>query len=219
MKKNLYILKKIPLFDKINNDDLLHVLECLNAKTMTFNKNDIILNQGDTAKHIGIILNGKIKIINDDFYGNRNILTSLESGEIFAEAFAFAENIKMSVSVICESDSEILFIDYKKIVNSCHKCCSCHNTIIFNLLRILSNKNITLNQKIEFISKRTTKEKILTYLNFEAKKNNSNIFDIPFNRQELADYLCIDRSAMSRQLSKLKEHGYLDFDKNHFKLL
>ena len=154
-----------------------------------------------------------------DFYGNRNIVASVHQGQLFGEAFACGDIKILPVSAFATEDSIIMLINYRKILTICSNCCQFHNKLIYNMLRIVANKNIFLTQKIEFLSKRTTKEKVLGYLAQEAKKAGSGSFSIPFNRQELADFLFVDRSALSNELSKLRKEGILEFHKNNFTLL
>ena len=151
-------------------------------------------------------------------FENKNIVAFIEKGQLFGEAFACADLKILPVSVFSAEDSEIMLIDYRKIITTCSNTCSFHSKLIYNMLRIVANKNIILSQKIEFISKRTTKEKLLAYLSSEAKKAGSNSFSIPFSRQELADFLSVDRSAMSAELCKLRDSGVIEFNKNKFVL-
>jgi len=219
MKKNYSILKHVPLFEGISETDYPSILSCLSAKTVHYDKNQTIFLQGDEASYVGILLSGNAQVTKEDYYGNRSILTNLEAGMLFGEAFVCADIKKLPVSVFSTTESEVLFIDYQKLTTSCTQACSFHNKMIHNMLSILAMKNILLNQKIEFITKRSTKEKLLTYLSFEASKAGANHFTIPYDRQELADYLSVDRSAMSAELCKLRDEGILHFSKNKFELL
>ena len=216
MENILDLLKKVSLFRDIEMSDIKSLLTCLSAKTEYFKAKEAIFLAGDKAKFVGIVLSGTIQIAKEDFYGNRNIMAYASSGHLFGETFACANIEIIPVSVFAVEDCEIMLIDYKKIITTCPHNCSFHSKLIYNMLRIVANKNIMLSQKIEFISKRTTKEKLLAYLSSEAKKSGSNSFKIPYNRQELADFLSVDRSAMSAELCKLRDNGILEFDKNKF---
>jgi len=213
------LLKKVPLFYGLNETEINMALKCLFPKIKNYNKGDVILMRGDKATDVGIVLIGKVQIIKEDFLGNRNIIAEAEAAELFAEVFSCSNTAKLPVTVVASAESRILFIDYKKIVSSCSAACSFHTRLIENMLSILANKNILLNQKIEHISKRTTREKLLSFLSTQFQKSGSYEFCIPFNRQELADYLCVDRSAMSNELCKLRTEGIIDFRKNKFKIL
>lgn len=219
MKKYIDILKGVPLFWEIEEEDLYSLLQCLGAKIVSFKPNAIIFEEGDVAELVGIVLSGEVQIVKDDFYGNRNIVASIHGGQLFGEAFACCDIQTLPVSALATCDSIIMLMDYRKIITSCPNACIFHNKLIYNMLRVVANKNVILNQKIEFISKRTTKEKLMAYLLYEAKKASNNSFSIPFNRQELADFLFVDRSAMSNELCKLRDQGVLEFHKNKFRLL
>lgn len=219
MRKFLNILKKCPLFLDVTDDNIIAMLGCLKARTDTFDKNYTILSEGSPAKYIGIVLSGSVQITRTDYYGNRSILGNLREGELFAEAFACMQMDSMPVSVIANEKCEIMFIDCNHILHTCKNDCPHHQQLIYNLMKVLSLKTVMFQQKIEVISKRTTREKLLTYLTICAKKNNKNSFKIPFNRQELADYLEVDRSGLSAEISKLRKDGILECRKNYFKLL
>ena len=218
MKKYLKILTLSDLFFSIGESELTSLLSCLSARVEAFEKKQFIFSEGDKVEAVGIVLSGQVQVIKEDFYGNKNIVSVFEPGDLFAEAFVCSDVKTLPVSVVCTADSEIMFVDFKKLITTCGNSCAFHHRLILNMLRILANKNILLNQKLEFASKRTTRGKLLAYLSAEAKKTKSASFDIPINRQELADYLSVDRSAMSAELSKLRDEGVLDYYKNHFKL-
>lgn len=219
MENYLKILRSVPLFYEINDDDLVALLHCLAAKTVDYKSNSLIFKEGDLAQSVGIVLLGEVRIVKDDIYGNQNIMAFVNKGQLFGEAFVCAAIHNIPVSVMANQDSVVMFINYKKIIATCTSCCAFHNKLIYNMLKVMANKNVFLNQKIEILSKRTTKEKLLVYLSSEAQKTGDRSFSIPFNRQELADYLFVDRSAMSNELCKLRNEGILAFNKNKFKLL
>ena len=219
MKKYLEVLKNCPLFKNISEDNLLTMLSCLGAKTEIFDKKYTIMAEGTPAKYIGIVLSGSAQIIQVDYYGNRSILSSLEPSQVFAEAFAAAEIKSIPVSIVANEPSEIMFIDCTHIMHTCSNNCGFHNQLIFNLMQDIAAKTILFHQKIEIISKRSTREKLLTYLSFYSKKTGSASFDIPYDRQELADYLEVDRSGLSAEISKLRSEGLLNSYKKHFELL
>ncbi|ABN51275.1 MAG TPA: Crp/Fnr family transcriptional regulator [Hungateiclostridium thermocellum] len=219
MKKYLDVLKKVNLFKGIDESDLLSLLACLSSKLEHYKKNEIVFMSGEAINSFGIVLSGEVQIVQEDYYGNRSILARIGVGNLFAESFACAQIEALPVSVITTTESDLLFIDCRKLAKPCATACAFHSRLIQNMLHITAMKNISLTQKIEFISKRTTREKLLAYLSSEAQKAGSNRFSIPFNRQELADYLSVDRSAMSAELSKLRKEGILNYNKNHFELL
>ena len=219
MKKYLEILKKCPLFEDIDEKDLPVMLKCLGAKTDSFDKKYTVFSEGTAAGYIGIVLSGRVQTVQVDFYGNRSILGVTEAGEIFGEAFACVGNHPLPVSVIAAEPSEIMLIDSSHIIHTCQKSCGFHQRLIFNLMRALAEKNIALHQKLAVTSKRTTREKLMEYLMLCAKRSGSPAFEVPFDRQELADYLEVERSGLSVEIGKLKKEGIIDCYKNRFTLL
>ncbi len=218
MKNNLEVLKKCPLFDKIAENDMDNMLSCLSAKNKHYKKNDFIFSEEDKPTYVGIIISGSVCVVKEDFWGNRAILAKLGEGDLFGEAFSCAEVERLPVSVVATENTEVILIDYKKIITTCSSTCVFHTRLINNMIKILANKNIMMTQKIQHIVKRTTREKLLSYLSEQAIKCKSNEFKIPFNRQELADYLSVDRSAMSNELCKMRDEGVIEFNKNEFKI-
>ena len=195
------------------------MLGCLGAKAEHFDKKYTIFAEGNPAKYIGIVLSGSAQIERVDFYGNRSIVSAVEPGEVFAEAFACAEVASMPVSIIACEPSEIMLIDCHRIMHPCANSCGFHQQLIFNMMKNLAMKNILFHQKIEITSKRTTREKLMAYLMSMAKKAGSASFVIPFDRQELADYLEVDRSGLSTEIGKFRKEGILACRKRHFELL
>ncbi len=219
MKKYFDILKKCPLFSDVCEDDLIPLLSCLGARTESFDKRYTVFPEGSPAKYVGIVLSGAVQMERVDYMGNRSIVLSAEPSELFGEAFACSGISAIPVSVVAVKQSEVMFIDCAGIMRSCEKSCSFHRQMIFNLMKNLAEKNVLFHQKLEITSMRTTREKLLTYLDFQAKKWGRRDFAIPFDRQELADYLEVDRSGLSSEIGKLKKEGIIDSDKNNFVLL
>lgn len=219
MKNNLEILKSVALFKGMDESELQPLLSCLSAKPAHYEKNQIVFMGGEEISSFGIVLSGQVQVVQEDYYGNRSILANIGAGDLFGESFACAEIRTLPVSVITTAESDLLFIDCYRLAAPCANACAFHRRLIQNMLNIIAMKNISLTQKIEFTSKRTTREKLLAYISAEAKKAGSSRFSIPFNRQELADYLSVERSAMSAELSKLRDDGVLNFHKNQFELL
>lgn len=219
MKEYFTLFHKIPIFKGIEESSMESLLTCLNARKKTYKKNEIILLAGEAVSDVGIVLSGKVQILREDIKGNRMIMTSLETGSLFAETFACANIQTIPVTVSTATESVVLFIDFRRIVNTCPNACVSHIQLIHNMITILAQKNLMLNQKIEHLSKRSTRDKLLSYLSEQAVLHKASEFVIPYNRQELANYLCIDRSAMSNELCKLRDEGILSFNKNQFRLL
>lgn len=219
MKKHLETIKKCPLFDEIADDHLLKMLTCLGARVIAFDKKYTILLEGSAADHIGIVLSGAVQVVQVDYDGNRSILSELGPSELFAEAFACAQVRAIPVSVIASEACEVMLIDCKHILHTCSNSCGFHQQLIYNLMKDLATKTLQFHQRIEVTSKRSTREKLLTYLTIRAKQTGSRRFEIPFDRQELADYLEVDRSGLSAEIGKLRREGILESHKRHFELL
>ena len=219
MKKYLEILKKCPLFDGIVEEDLLRMAGCLGARVLAFDKKYTVFAEGTAAKYIGIVLSGSVQVIQVDYYGNRSIFSELSAGEVFSEAFACAGVSQLPVSVVANEPCEVMLIDGEHVLHTCSNHCDFHRRLIFNLMQDLAHKTIQFHQRVEITSKRTTREKLMTYLAMRAKESGRNSFTIPFDRQELADYLEVDRSGLSAEIGKLRREGVLESRKNWFKLL
>ena len=219
MKKYFGILRKCRLFDGIADEDLDRMLHCLGARVSTFDKKYTVFSEGSSAKYIGILLSGAVQILRVDYYGNRSLLEEVHPGELFAEAFACAEVQSLPVSIIASEESEIMLIDCSHILHTCSNNCGFHQQMIYNLMKDLAQKSLRFHRRVEVTSKRTTREKLLTYLTLCAKEMGSNVFEIPFDRQELADYLEVDRSGLSAEIGKLKKEGFIENEKSRFRLL
>ena len=219
MKKHLQILKKCPLFFGIREEDLLRMLVCLGARVEYFDKKYTVFSEGSPAKYIGIVLSGSVQIVQVDYYGYRSILSELPPSEVFAEAFACAETASLPISAVMNDPGEVMLIDCSHILQTCSNNCGFHQTLIFNLMKDLALKTILFHQRVEITSKRTTREKLLAYLNMQGQKAGRNSFEIPFDRQELADFLAVDRSGLSVEIGKLKKEGIIEVEKNRFTLL
>ncbi len=218
MKKYLDVLRKCVLFDQIEDEHLITMLGCLGAKIETFDKKYTILAEGRPAKHIGILLSGSAQVVQMDYYGNRSIVSGIEPVEMFGEAFACAQVHAVPIAIIANEPCEVMLIDAGHILHTCRNNCGFHQQLIFNLMKSLAIKNIMFHQKVEITSKRSTREKLMAYLMWQAKKAGSNRFEIPFDRQELADYLEVDRSGLSAEISKLRAEGVLESHKKQFTL-
>lgn len=216
MITHLEIIKKCKLFNNIEEENIIKILNDIKARSRRYSKGSYVIAAGDRVQNIGVVLSGEVQILRDDYWGNRSIVGRAEPSEMFGEAFCLSNLYEYPIDVMTTEDTEVLLINCKQLLAACDSRGACYNTIIRNMLRIIAERNINLVRKIEHISKRTTKEKLLSYLSFQAKKNNSSEFYIPFNREELAAYLSVDRSAMSNELCKMRNEGILSFKRNHF---
>ena len=217
MKNIFKIIKDNPLWSGIEYGDFEKMFGCIEAKTRNYRKGDIILMSGGALNFIGLVLSGSVRIIKEDIDGNITILTELSASDIFGEVFACAGIDRSPVTVQASEICEILFINYKKIISSCPSACVFHSRLIENMLGLIANKNLMLNQKLEILSKRTTRDKLLAF--FDIKRGTAKKFTIPYNREELAHYICVDRSAMSNELCKMRDEGLIKFRKDEFELL
>ena len=218
MKEMLSVLRTSGIFSGISEEETEKMLHCLEVRPETFQKDEYILRAGDRVEAFGLVITGKVLIIQEDFWGNRNILAAVGAGHCFAETFACSPGAVLNVSVIAETNVQVLFLNVKRILTTCPSTCSHHNRMIRNLLSELAEKNLRLNEKITHLGQRSRRAKILSYLSAEAQRHGSAEFDIAFSRQQLADYLSVDRSGLSMELSRMQEEGLLEYRKNHFVL-
>ena len=219
MKEYLPILRQCPLFDGIEDGDVPVMLDCLGAVVRTVNKNGEILAEGERATHVGILLSGSAHVVRQDFYGNRSIVSSVKAGELFAESFACAGEQVLPVSVVAAEHCRVMFVHCQRITAGCANACCFHSRLIYNLLQIVARRNLEFHQKLEITGNRTTREKLMAYLLLQAKRAGGSSFTIPYDRQALADYLGVERSAMSVELGKLKKDGVIDFHRSNFTIL
>ena len=217
--KFLPILQKCPLFRGIDPSDLPALLTCLGAKTITADRRQTVLREGEPARFVGVVLEGSVQIQQEDYFGNRFILGLAGPGDLFGESFACAGSQSLPVSVVAAQDSTLLLVDCQRVISPCEKACGFHRSILSNLMQVMARKNLAFHQKLQITSRRTTREKLLAYLNLQAKLKDSPSFTIPFDRQELADYLGVDRSGLSAEISRLRAEGILECQKNRFILL
>ena len=217
--EKINFLKNLPLFSNLNEKEIKLILDFFNSYEKTFEKNNFIFEIGKPIDKIGIIISGEINIIKEDFWGNRNILNKFKTGEIFGEVFALSKVIPLNISVEASQNTRILFLDFKYFSMENSENPAEIIKFLSNIFKISLRKNILFTEKLEHITKKTVREKIISFLSSEAQKNNSNSFTIKFDRQELADYLFVERSALSRELGAMKKAGLIDYKKDFFTLI
>jgi len=178
----------------------------------------VVLASGKKSDSVGVVLSGAVHVIREDFWGRRTLMARIEPCGLFGEAFACAEGEAIPFSVVAAEASDVLFVQSRRILTSCPSACGFHTTLIKNLTLTLAGKNIALTQKLKHLTQPSTREKLLSYLSEQAQSARSKSFDIPFNREELADYLSVERSAMSAELSRMRRDGLVRYQKNHFEL-
>lgn len=192
------------------------MLSCLETREDRFPKDTFLLRTGDTAESIGLVLSGSVLVVQEDIWGNRNILSKAGPGQTFAAAYACAPGSLLNVSVLAETPVTAMFLNVKRVLNVCPSACEHHSRIIRNLLGELAEKNLRFGEKLTHMGQRTTRAKLMSYFSAEAQRLGSYEFDIPFSRQQLADYLAVERSGLSLELGKMRSEGLLDFHKSHF---
>ncbi len=212
-------LTKTLLFQGMEETDVKDMLGCLNAREKNYSKGEVIFRMGDSAACMGMVLSGRISIENDDLWGRHSVLDSVEPGMVFAETYACLPGEPMMVSAAAAEASRILFLDAGRMENICPRACACHSLLIRNLLRLLAHKNLSLSRRMLHTSSKSIRGRLLSYLSFQASMQGRRDFTIPFNRQQLADYLGVDRSAMSAELGKMQREGLLVTRRNHFHLI
>ena len=216
MKEFFPTLHAAALFSGISDDELATMLSCLGARINTFPKGSRLLRAGEAVEEVGLVLAGSALIMQEDIWGNRNILSKAGPGQTFATAFACVPGSLLNASVIAKTPVTAMFLPVKRILNVCSSACSHHSRIIRNLLGELAEKNLHFSEKLTHMGQRTTRAKLMSYFSAEAQKLGAYEFDIPFSRQQLADYLGVERSGLSLELGKMRNEELLDFHKSHF---
>jgi len=217
MREYLPALEHVKLFGGIDAAGLELMLSCINAKTKVFRKGRIILLAGDKPEHIGIVLKGQLHIVREDYDGNRSLIGVMTPGDVFAEALCFARVEESPVSVIAETDSTVMLLSFERLLHTCPNSCSFHKDLIRNMLEIVARKNLKLQSHMEILSVKSIRAKVLLYFESVSARRGREVA-IPLNREEMADYLCVDRSALSHELAKMKNDGLIDYRKNKFVL-
>ena len=219
MEKYIPVLRRSQLFSGLGEDEISSMLGCLGARLVKYKKGEYVLRQGEHISDITVLVEGSLIIQKDDYWGNRSILGHIAPGEMFGEAYIAPQSGPMLNDVIAVENSAVLFLDVRRIISTCSSACRFHSMVVQNMFYAISEKNRNLVQKLGHMSKRSTREKLISYLSEQARRNNSPDFSIPFNRQQLADFLSVDRSAMSNELGRMRDEGMLRFERNHFTLL
>lgn len=206
------------IFDKIDEKNKAAMLSCINAFTKEFSKGDLILEPAESAPFMGIIEKGSVQMISEDFWGNRSLLCILHPGDLMGETFSCALQKNDQITFQAVSDCQILFMDYGRVLHTCDMACGFHHRLIENMVKIIAKKNLELLKKIDVISKLHLREKILTYLSQCAADAGTDTFTLSLGRTKMAEYLCTDRSALTRELSKMAQESLISYDKNTFTL-
>jgi len=219
LEKYLKVVEQSKLFKGIGEQEAVSMLSCLGAYQRSYQKGDCVFRKGERITAVALLLDGAVHIRKEDYWGNLSILNEISAGEVFGETYACLEVGEMLNNAVAVKNSQVLFLDVKRVLTTCSSACQFHGKLIQNLLSVLALKNKMLTQKLEHMSQRTTREKLLSYLSEQSLREGRPSFDIPFNRQQLADFLSVDRSAMSNELCRMRDEGILEFERNHFVLL
>jgi CRP-like cAMP-binding protein len=206
-----------PLFAGISERDLTALLGCLGAREQTFSKGEYVLLAGDETRQFGLVVTGSVIMTREDVWGNRSVVGMASAGSTFAESFACATQ-PLLVNVVAQTDCTVLSLDAGRLLKTCHSACTFHTQLIENLVSDVAEKNVTLNEKLGHLAQRTTREKVLSYLDEQSRLAGSSRFEIPLDRQQLADYLSVNRSALSAELSRMREEGIVTYHRNWFEL-
>lgn len=213
---NYFLLRQSELFMGIEQKELEALLDCLKPMTKKYKKGSYVCRAGETLKFMGFVLNGSVNIERNDAWGNQSLLGRVVDGEVFGETYACVPGEVLMVDVCAVEDCEILFLDMGKLLKTCSSACGFHNRLIQNLVRVMAAKNLNLSRKINDTTSKSIRGRLLSYLSRQVVKQGAYKFEIPFNRQQLADYLSVDRSAMSNELSKMQREGLIEYRKNWF---
>ena len=218
MEQYLFILRNSPFFQGMTEEEILSVLHCVSATVQHKQKDEYILRVGDSTESMGLVLSGSVLVLQEDLWGHRNIIHRIGPGEYFAEPFAATAGSVLNVSVVADEDSEIMLLNMERFLKTCPHACAHHGRMVRNLVSVMAKRVLDLNEKLTHMAKRSTREKLLSYLSAESMRQGKLSFTIPYDRQQLADYLSVERAAMSVELSKLQKEGLLKTNRNHFEL-
>lgn len=212
-------LSNTVLFQGMRPDTIRAMLDCLQAEQRRYERGSLIYRVGDRVHSLGLVLSGRVQLECEDFWGNRSILDSVEAGRVFAETYACIPDEPMMVNAAAVEACDVLFLNVEKVLTTCGTTCPHHNALIRNLLNLSARKNLRLSRRIFHTAPKSIRGRVQAYLAFEAQRQGGNAFDIPFNRQQLADYLGVDRSALSAELGRMQQEGLLRVKRSHFELL
>ena len=219
MRLNFKQLALLPIFKGIYAEDLPAMLTCLGSFQKNYQKDEVIFLESNEIRNVGIILSGTVHMVKEDYEGCQTFIAAMKENELFGESFSCGSHLNAQVSFLAAAPCTVLFLPFHKVIHSCKLSCTFHHRLIENMVQLIGDKNVQLMQKIEVISKKTLREKILAYLRQQAIEQHSRQFTISLGRIELAEYLCADRSALTRELSYMQRDGLIIYNKNTFKLL
>ncbi|QNL43423.1 Crp/Fnr family transcriptional regulator [Oscillibacter hominis] len=213
-------IRRSPLFEGISYDSYLQMVDCFQMRTKAYQPGEIILNFGEGNPHqVGILEDGTAALLRIDADGNNTILEEMGAGSVFGETVAFSGIGGDSLMVVCEKDCRVEFVDYAHIVKRCERACTHHSMLVQNMLRLISDKTLALGERVEVLSQRSIRDKLMCYFTLQASKNGGSTFLLPFSLSRLAEYISTDRSAMMRELKKIREEGLAEVKNGEITLL
>jgi len=207
-----------PLFAGITAEDRRSMLHCIGYRLRSFRRGEIVVFEEEQVRFVGLLLSGAVDMVKEDLWGDKTLLLRMGRDEIFGETFACGSDPSSTVTFVVAEDADVLFLPFHKILHTCTHVCAFHYRLIENMVRVIADKNRELLYKVEIISKKTLREKILSYLSREAEQQGSRYVELPLGRQELAAYLCADRSALTRELASMRAEGLIDYDRRTFRI-
>ena len=210
---------RVPLFSGIGEGDIAGMLHCIGYHIRAYRKGEIIALEEENINHVGVVLEGAVDMRKEDLWGNRTMLVRTYPRDVFGETFACGQESASVVTFVAAQDTKVLFLSFSRVMHTCTHACQFHQTLIENMVQIIARKNRELMRKVEVVSKKTLREKILAYLSIQAQTQGKHTFEIPLGRVEWAEYLCADRSALTRELAKMREEGIIEYQKNSFTIL
>ena len=219
MDLNYESIADCSLFAGIKKTNIKAMLKCIGAYEKNYKKGEFVSVEEDFMKSVGIVLKGTVDMIKEDSWGNSTVVLRMKENSIMGETFACGSDSMSAVSFMAVTDTKMVFLPFEKVMRVCSNSCEFHHRLIRNMVTTMADKNRALMEKIEVVTKRNLREKIMEYLSLQSQRQQSDYFEIPLGRTELANYLVADRSAVSRELSSMKEEGIIDFDKKMFKFL
>ncbi len=217
--KKLVFPKACRLLKDLGDDGFQRICECMQVQELHLRNKQTFIAESDPCTHIGIVVTGAVRLTRQRIDGGRSVLETIPENGVFGTTYVFREAPTMGISASAVGETTVLLFAIDRITKPCHKVCRAHICFTSNLLTVMSQTTFALKQKLRILSQRTIRDRLLLFLNIRAKRAKSREFDIPFDRQALADYLCVDRSALSAELSKLRAEGKVESVKHHFKLL
>ncbi len=216
MKRELQVLKESTLFQGVDESEISEMAKCMGAYKVKYAEGEFLFRRGDRIDWIGIVLEGKVESVKEDWWGNRTVMAEYQKGQQICCEYACSPGENIDVSMIAVTQCEVMLFNIGKVANVCPTSCEFHQKLVKNLMMTLARDSISLNMRLDEMSKRSTRDKICAFLSDQARRAGSNDFFIPYNRQEMADRLGVERSAMSGELGRMQRDGIIEFEKNHF---